>query len=83
MRYYLILEETIMYHYTKLDIFCDDVKKYADADGYVPEAEDIFQDFSYPVEQFKDLSQWTSHIQCSVHATHSAQQKLYAWQNRM
>ena len=72
-----------MYHYTKLDIFCDDVKKYADADGYVPEAEDIFQDFSYPEAQFKDLNNWTRHIQNSVHATHSAQQKLHAWQHRM
>lgn len=72
-----------MYHYTKLDIFCDDVKRYADADGYVPEEEDVFQDFSYPEEQFKDLNRWTSHIRNSVHATRSAQQKLLAWKNRI
>ncbi|MCN4143796.1 MAG: hypothetical protein LC437_01575 [Thiohalomonas sp.] len=72
-----------MYHYSKLDIFCDDVKKYADADGYLPEAEDFFQYFSYPEAQFKDLNNWTRHIQNSVHATHSAQQKLHAWQDRM
>ena len=72
-----------MYHYTKLDIFCDDVKKYADADGYVPEAEDVFQDFSYPEKQFKDLNRWTRHIQSSIHATHSAQQKLDAWQHQV
>jgi len=72
-----------MYHYTKLDLFCNDVKQYADADGYVPEAEDIFQDFSYPQEQFKDLNNWTQHIQRSIHATRSAQQKLHAWNNKI
>ncbi len=71
-----------MFHYTKLDLFCDDIKKYADADGYVPEAEDIFQDFAYPDQQFKDLDHWTQHIHNSVVATQSAQQKLTAWQNR-
>ncbi len=30
-----------MFHYTELDMFCNDVKRFADADGYVPEAEDI------------------------------------------
>lgn len=72
-----------MFHFTKLDMFCDDVKIYADADGYVPEAEDICQDFSYPDDKFKDLRNWTQHIQSSVHATRSAQQKLHAWRNRL
>ncbi len=72
-----------MFHYTKLDIFCNDVKQYADSDGYVPEAQDIFQEFSYPEEKFKSLDSWTAHISSSVHATQSAQQKLYAWQNRL
>ena len=72
-----------MFHYTELDMFCNDVKKFADADGYVPEAEDLFQDFTYPEGQFKDLKKWTQHIKNSVHATHSAQQKLHAWRNRL
>ncbi|MDX2504114.1 MAG: hypothetical protein QNL62_06520 [Gammaproteobacteria bacterium] len=72
-----------MFHYTKLDMFCSDVKKYADSDGYVPEATDIIQDFSYPDKQFKNLQTWSQHIQDSVHATRSAQQKLVAWRNRL
>ena len=72
-----------MFHYTKLDLFCNDVKIYADADGYVPEAEDICLDFSYPEEKFKNLNNWTQHIKNSVHATRSAQQKLHAWRNRL
>ncbi len=72
-----------MFHYTKLDLFCNDVKIYADADGYVPEAEDICLDFSYPEEKFKNLKNWTQHIKNSVHATRSAQQKLHAWRNRL
>lgn len=72
-----------MFHYTKLDLFCNDVKKYADADGYVPEASDVNQDFSYPDQQFNDLKSWTQHIQASVQATRSAEQKLFAWRNRL
>lgn len=72
-----------MFHYTELDMFCNDVKRFADADGYVPEAEDICQDFSYPEAQFRNLSSWSEHIQSSVHATRTAQQKLLAWKNRL
>ena len=72
-----------MFHYTKLDMFCNDVKRYADADGYVPEATDLNQDFSYPEKQFKDLKSWGKHIADSVHATRSAKQKLQAWRNRL
>jgi hypothetical protein len=72
-----------MFHYTKLDMFCNDVKIYADADGYVPEAEDISQDFTYPDKEFKTLKNWSQHIKDSVHATRSAQQKLHAWHNRL
>ncbi len=72
-----------MFHYTELDMFCNDVKRFADADGYVPEAEDICQDFSYPELQFENLSSWSNHIQNSVHATRTAQQKLAAWRNRL
>jgi hypothetical protein len=72
-----------MFHYTELDMFCNDVKKYADADGYVPEAHDLFQDFAYPEEQFNNLKSWAKHIENSVHATRSARQKLHAWRNRL
>lgn len=72
-----------MFHYTELDMFCDDVKKFADADGYVPEMEDICQDFTYPDEQFRDLKNWAQHIENSVHATQAAQQKLTAWRNNL
>jgi hypothetical protein len=72
-----------MFHYTKLDMFCNAVKPYADTDGYVPEAEDIIQDFSYPEQQFTDLHSWNKHIQASVMATHTAEQKLHAWQNQL
>ena len=72
-----------MFHYTELDMFCNDVKRFADADGYVPEAEDICQDFSYPDKQFRNLSTWSKHIQNSVQATRTAQQKLMAWKNRL
>lgn len=72
-----------MFHYTKLDMFCNDVKSYADADGYVPEAEDLSQDFSYPEQQFADLHSWSEHIQACVVATHAAEQKLVDWQNKL
>jgi len=72
-----------MFHYTELDLFCNDVKKFADSDGYVPEAEDIVQDFSYPDKHFKNLKTWSQHISNSVHATRSAKQKLHAWRNRL
>ncbi len=74
-----------MFHYTERDMFCNDVKCFADADadGYVPEAEDICQNFSYPDEQFRNLSTWSEHIQNSVQATRTAQQKLMAWKNRL
>ena len=72
-----------MFHYTKLDMFCNDVKRFADADGYVPEIGDINQDFSYPDKTFNDLKSWTSHIQQSVQATEHARQKLKAWRNRV
>ena len=72
-----------MFHYTKLDMFCSDLKKYADADGYVPEEADVAEDFSYPDSQFNSLQSWTRHIKESVHATHSAQKKLHAWRNQL
>ena len=72
-----------MFHYTKLDMFCNDVKPYADADGYVPEAEDLFQDFTYPEQQFNDLHSWSEHIQASVTATHEAVQKLDDWRSKL
>ena len=72
-----------MFHYTELDMFCNDVKRFADADGYVPEAEDICQDFSYPDDKFRNLSTWSEHIENSVQATRTAQQKLMAWKNRL
>jgi hypothetical protein len=72
-----------MFHYTKLDMFCNDVVKFADADGYVPEAEDICQDFSYPEAQFNSLKNWTQHIKNSVNATHSAEKKLIAWRHSL
>jgi len=72
-----------MFHYTKLDMFCNDVKSYADADGYVPEAEDINQDFSYPDQQFSDLHSWNEHVQACVMATRSAEQKLNEWRNKL
>ena len=72
-----------MFHYTKLDMFCNDIKDYADADGYVPEAEDVVQDFSYPDKEFKDLHAWNEYIQACVIATQTAEAKLDAWRNKL
>ena len=69
-----------MFHYTKLDMFSNDVKDLADADGYVAEENDLREDFQFPENRYEDRDSWKAHIEQCVQMTQNAAAKLNNWQ---
>ncbi len=72
-----------MFHFSKFGIFSEELKKYADQDGYVPEQNDIPEDFNFsPDNALNDSQQWKQYVQDAVYRTTLAQQKLEQWQQQ-
>lgn len=70
-----------MFHYTKLDMFSNDIKELADSDGYVAERNDLREDFQFPDNKYNNRDSWKAHVDLCVQMTQVAKQKLNNWQS--
>jgi len=68
-----------MFHYSKLDMFANDIKALADTDGYVAEENDLREDFQFPDDKYKSRDSWEAHVNECVQLTKRAEQKLNSW----
>ena len=68
------------YHVTNLGSFGNIVRSYADIDGYVPEAGDHMEDFTYPTggDDF-DTDTWAEWVADAITHTALAEQQIEEW----
>jgi|GEM_PF-1902113 len=71
-----------MFHYTKLDMFSNDIKELADSDGYVAEEDDLREDFQFPENKYNNRDSWQHHVSQCIQMTQIAKQKLNNWQSQ-
>lgn len=74
-----------MFHYTNFGSYGEQLKKYADMDGYVPESGDELSQFTFASGLFDDgdceaiEDAWFDFVAEAVSATCDAEKALIAW----
>lgn len=66
------------YHYSNFGQFSDYVVQYADLNGYVPEAGDDPENFTWPHEGYEG-DEWEDFVQQAIAATEEAEEALKEW----
>jgi hypothetical protein len=77
------------FHYSNFGMFSNQLKAYADLDGYVPEYGDKLTDFHYPHGHFDDPEataeeiedEWREFIERAAEATKAAEKEAKNWQD--
>ena len=73
-----------MFHYSNFGKFGEDLKKYADLDGYVPECQDDIEEMDWPEgwEDGLDESEY-EFVQEAIYETKCAVLNLWRWRNEI
>ncbi len=69
-----------MYHKTNFGRFANHVERYADLNGYVPEAGDHWSKMEFDAATVFDADSWQEHVEAAVEAAVRAEQDVQAWQ---
>lgn len=69
-----------MYHTTNLGAYGNIVAQYADIHGYVPEADDHWQDMGWDAMTEWTDEAWAEHVAGAVEATTEAVDAVAEWQ---
>lgn len=76
-----------MFHYSNFGQFGEDLRRFADINGYVPQQGDAVDDLTYPKGWFDDADatpeeieeEWQDFVQEAVAATKEAERAVEAW----
>jgi hypothetical protein len=74
-------EKKMAFHYTNLGLFGEELKKYTDIDGFIPEAGDEWENFYWDAMIEWDDDSWEDFVAEAVEATLLANNSLDDWRS--